>query len=98
MLLAFISLVCFTVLVAAQDACPSAPGVERAACICKSVGTAYKYYADTANGCSGASWCYGPGQSTYITCSKGLLFSDKLQVSCRDCQLWPLLCILRQDF
>jgi hypothetical protein len=32
--------------------CTTAPGAARAACFCSTV-TAYKYYADTANGCTG---------------------------------------------
>lgn len=63
---------------AADDACPSAPGAARAACFCKTV-TTYKYYADTLNGCTGAMWCYGPGQSTYQPCASGLLFNDASQ-------------------
>jgi hypothetical protein len=62
-----------------KDPCPAAPGAERAACFCRSV-TEYKYYADTANGCTGAMWCYGAGQSTYTTCAAGLLFSQAGQV------------------
>lgn len=37
---------------AASQSCTTIPGPERAACFCQSV-TVYKYYADTANGCTG---------------------------------------------
>jgi hypothetical protein len=90
-ILVLLSLACFTLLAAAQDACPSTPLADRAACICKTAGTAYKYYADTAKGCTGAAWCYGPGQSTYVTCQTVLLFSDKLQVSHQGCSHRVLL-------
>lgn len=37
---------------AASQSCTTTPGQERAACFCQTV-TVYKYYADTANGCTG---------------------------------------------
>jgi len=61
------------------DACPTAPGDARAACFCRNV-TEYKHYADTANSCRGAIWCYAPGRSSYASCGAGLLFSQAAQV------------------
>lgn len=45
---------CFIVSPAAAQ-CPTAPGAARAACFCQTV-TVYKYYADTANGCTGVQF------------------------------------------
>jgi hypothetical protein len=61
------------------DGCPTAPGAARAACFCRNV-TEYKYYADIANGCRGALWCFAPGRSSYTNCAAGLLFSQAGQV------------------
>lgn len=52
----FSTLTCLLVLCAllrpSTAQCTTTPGPARAACFCQSV-TVYKYYADTANGCTG---------------------------------------------
>lgn len=62
--------------------CPAATGPESAACFCRNVtsaGGAFKYYADVQQGCTGAMWCSAPGQSAYVPCPAGMLFSEPAQ-------------------